>query len=51
MDDVAREFGEEIGELVDGLTEISHLTFRSSVEEQSRGVSQAAALGGRATPA
>jgi GTP pyrophosphokinase len=35
VDDVAREFGEEVGELVDGLTKISHLTFRSSVEEQS----------------
>jgi GTP diphosphokinase / guanosine-3',5'-bis(diphosphate) 3'-diphosphatase len=35
VDDVAREFGTEVGELVDGLTKISHLTFRSSVEEQS----------------
>ena len=35
IDDIAREFGAETGELVDGLTKISHLTFRSSVEEQS----------------
>ncbi|HEY4100280.1 MAG TPA: bifunctional (p)ppGpp synthetase/guanosine-3',5'-bis(diphosphate) 3'-pyrophosphohydrolase [Gemmatimonadales bacterium] len=35
VDDINREFGEEVGDLVDGLTKISHLTFRSSVEEQS----------------
>ena len=35
VDDIAREFGSEVAELVDGLTKISHLTFRSSVEEQS----------------
>ena len=34
-DDIAREFGSEVAELVDGLTKIAHLTFRSSVEEQS----------------
>ncbi len=34
-DDIAREFGAEVAELVDGLTKIAHLTFRSSVEEQS----------------
>ncbi|MGH7586270.1 MAG: RelA/SpoT family protein, partial [Gemmatimonadales bacterium] len=33
-DDVAREFGTEVAALVDGLTKISHLTFRSSAEEQ-----------------
>jgi GTP pyrophosphokinase len=33
--DIAKEFGEEVAGLVDGLTKISHLTFRSSVEEQS----------------
>ncbi|MDZ4389842.1 MAG: bifunctional (p)ppGpp synthetase/guanosine-3',5'-bis(diphosphate) 3'-pyrophosphohydrolase [Gemmatimonadales bacterium] len=34
-DDIAREFGAETAALVDGLTKISHLTFRSSAEEQS----------------
>ncbi len=34
-DDIAREFGGEVATLVDGLTKISHLTFRSSAEEQS----------------
>ncbi len=34
-DDIAREFGAEVAELVDGLTKISHLSFRSSAEEQS----------------
>lgn len=33
-DDVQREFGAEVAGLVDGLTKISHLTFRSSAEEQ-----------------
>ncbi|MCA9723194.1 MAG: HD domain-containing protein, partial [Gemmatimonadetes bacterium] len=33
--DIATEFGDEVAGLVDGLTKISHLTFRSSVEEQS----------------
>jgi guanosine-3',5'-bis(diphosphate) 3'-pyrophosphohydrolase len=35
VEDVAREFGTEVADLVDGLTKISHLTFKSSVEEQS----------------
>ncbi|HET9133793.1 MAG TPA: bifunctional (p)ppGpp synthetase/guanosine-3',5'-bis(diphosphate) 3'-pyrophosphohydrolase [Gemmatimonadales bacterium] len=34
-DDIAREFGPEVATLVDGLTKLSHLTFRSSAEEQS----------------
>jgi guanosine-3',5'-bis(diphosphate) 3'-pyrophosphohydrolase len=34
-EDIATEFGAEVASLVDGLTKISHLTFRSSVEEQS----------------
>ncbi len=34
-DDIAREFGAEVAGLVDGLTKISSLSFRSSVEEQS----------------
>ncbi len=34
-DDIARDFGAEVATLVDGLTKISHLTFRSSAEEQS----------------
>ncbi len=34
-EDIAREFGAETASLVDGLTKISNLTFRSSAEEQS----------------
>jgi GTP pyrophosphokinase len=34
-EDIAREFGTEVAGLVDGLTKISSLSFRSSVEEQS----------------
>ena len=34
VEDIAREFGAEIAGIVDGLTKISHLTFRSSAEEQ-----------------
>ncbi len=34
-DDIAKEFGSEVAGLVDGLTKISHLSFRSSAEEQS----------------
>ena len=33
-EDIAREFGAEIAGIVDGLTKISHLTFRSTAEEQ-----------------
>jgi len=33
-EDIAREFGPEIAGIVDGLTKISTLTFRSSAEEQ-----------------
>ena len=33
-EDIAREFGVEIAGIVDGLTKISSLTFRSSAEEQ-----------------
>src|SRR5262249_55965784 len=33
-EDILQEFGPEIAGLVDGLTKISHLTFRSSAEEQ-----------------
>jgi GTP pyrophosphokinase len=32
--DIEREFGSEVAGIVDGLTKISHLTFRSSAEEQ-----------------
>ena len=32
--EIATEFGPEVAELVDGLTKISHLTFRSRAEEQ-----------------
>src|SRR5690606_32819677 len=35
VEDIATEFGAEVATLVDGLTKISHLTFRSSAEEQS----------------
>jgi GTP diphosphokinase / guanosine-3',5'-bis(diphosphate) 3'-diphosphatase len=34
VDDIAAEFGTEVAELVDGLTKISHLTFRSRADEQ-----------------
>lgn len=34
VEDVSREFGPEVAGIVDGLTKISHLTFRSSAEEQ-----------------
>ncbi|HEU4439139.1 MAG TPA: HD domain-containing protein, partial [Methylomirabilota bacterium] len=34
LDDIRREFGVEVAELVDGLTKISHLTFRSTTEAQ-----------------
>ncbi len=34
IDDIRQQFGEEIGEIVDGLTKISSLSFRSSTEEQ-----------------
>ncbi|MEO8449281.1 MAG: HD domain-containing protein, partial [Gemmatimonadota bacterium] len=33
-EDIAAEFGPEVGGLVEGLTKISHLTFRSTAEEQ-----------------
>lgn len=33
-EDLAEEFGDEVSAIVDGLTKISHLTFRSSTEEQ-----------------
>ncbi|HEX9691529.1 MAG TPA: bifunctional (p)ppGpp synthetase/guanosine-3',5'-bis(diphosphate) 3'-pyrophosphohydrolase [Gemmatimonadales bacterium] len=33
--DIKREFGVEVGEIVDGLTKLSTLTFRSQVEAQS----------------
>jgi len=32
--DIAKGFGDEVAEIVDGLTKIAHLTFRSSTEEQ-----------------
>jgi GTP pyrophosphokinase len=33
-EEIAREFGPEVAGLVDGLTKIAHLTFRSTAEEQ-----------------
>lgn len=33
-EDLSREFGPEVAELVEGLTKISHLTFRSTTEAQ-----------------
>ncbi len=33
-EDIAKQFGPEVAGIVDGLTKISHLTFRSSTEEQ-----------------
>ena len=35
VDDLAAEFGPEVAELVEGLTKIAHLTFRSRAEEQA----------------
>ena len=35
LDDIRREFGPEVADLVDGLTKIASLTFRSSAEEQA----------------
>src|SRR5712671_4836913 len=35
VEDIRRTFGPEVAELVDGLTKLSTLTFRSSVEEQA----------------
>jgi GTP pyrophosphokinase len=34
IEDIRQQFGEEIGEIVDGLTKISSLSFRSSTEHQ-----------------
>ena len=34
LEDISRDFGAEVGAIVDGLTKISHLTFRSSAEAQ-----------------
>ncbi len=34
LEDIAKEFGPEVTAIVDGLTKISHLTFRSTTEEQ-----------------
>jgi GTP pyrophosphokinase len=35
LDDIRRDFGGEVAELVDGLTKIATLTFRSTAEEQA----------------
>ena len=35
LDDIRRDFGAEVADLVDGLTKIATLTFRSSAEEQA----------------
>src|SRR5437879_12557711 len=35
LDDIRRDFGTEVAELVDGLTKLSTLTFRSTAEEQA----------------
>jgi guanosine-3',5'-bis(diphosphate) 3'-pyrophosphohydrolase len=35
LDDIRRTFGPEVAELVDGLTKLSTLTFRSTAEEQA----------------
>src|ERR1043165_7937318 len=34
LEDITRDFGAEVGAIVDGLTKISHLTFRSTAEAQ-----------------
>ena len=35
IDEVRAEFGDEVGDIVDGLTKISSITFRSSEEQQA----------------
>src|SRR5467141_2520520 len=35
LEDIRRDFGNEVAELVDGLTKLSTLTFRSTAEEQA----------------
>lgn len=35
VEEIREEFGDEVGDIVDGLTKISSLTFRSAAEEQS----------------
>src|SRR5437899_1760149 len=35
LEDIRRDFGAEVAELVDGLTKLSTLTFRSTAEEQA----------------
>ncbi len=35
LEDIRRDFGPEVAELVDGLTKLSSLTFRSTAEEQA----------------
>jgi len=48
LDDLSREFGTEVAGLVEGLTKISHLTFRSTTEAQVENypkLERAAALG------
>ncbi|MFQ5702505.1 MAG: RelA/SpoT family protein [Gemmatimonadales bacterium] len=35
LDEIEEQFGEEVADMVDGLTKISNLTFQSAVEEQS----------------
>jgi guanosine-3',5'-bis(diphosphate) 3'-pyrophosphohydrolase len=35
LEDIRREFGNEVADLVDGLTKLSSLTFRSTAEEQA----------------
>ena len=35
LEDIKRDFGVEVAELVDGLTKIASLTFRSTAEEQA----------------
>src|SRR5258705_13119485 len=35
LDDIRRDFGGEVADLVDGLTKIATLTFRSTAEEQA----------------
>ena len=51
VEDLEREFGAEIATIVDGLTKISSLTFRSTAEEQAENYRKLLLVGGARTRA